>query len=254
MIGAKEVLRRDLTRGEINYFKKNGYLILEDFLLHEEISILRQEADGLVSGYSTNQSLVRNTGCILEPDPSRTCHPIHYSLINTTLYRIAFQLFGRNETVSFLNEQYIVKPPACGKESGFIWHQDNQYLPREEQFCSCIAAWCALDDVHEENGTLQILPFSESNADLDDSENDCVAYHWKHCREKYPPLEEIVKRQDDEDWNGTIVSAGAGTVVLMSGHVYHRGLPNMSETEWRRVYMPQYSCRQVLLKTSRNHG
>ena len=41
----------------------------------------------------------------------------------------------------------------------FSWHQDGAYVhARVGEHPECVTVWCALDDVHEANGTIYILP------------------------------------------------------------------------------------------------
>jgi hypothetical protein len=136
-----------------------------------------------------------------------------------------------------LNEQFIVKPGTVanklhggrkrkrkrkrkrggGEEeehgsghehTAFQWHRDADYLrhagcPLPVPF---VSVWCALDDIHEKNGTLV-----------------------------FAPLNDVSER--------VLVRGEAGTVVLISSEVLHRSSGN-EDTHDRRVWMPQYSARE----------
>jgi len=94
------------------------------------------------------------------------------------------------------------------QHTAFEWHRDADYLRRAG--CTLpvpfVSVWCALDDIHEKNGTLVFAPLDDVNARV-------------------------------------VVREKAGTVVLISSEVLHRSSAN-DDTHDRRVWMPQYSASE----------
>ena len=124
-------------------------------------------------------------------------------------------------------DQYVVK--GVDKDSSFSWHQDSGYVHHEcPMYLTC---WVTLDDVSLENGTVYLLPYSESGIRSvvqhikDPRTNDQVGYFGKN-----PGIPAIVP---------------AGSIVAFSSYVFHRSGPNLTD-KFRRVYLPQYSPKIIL--------
>eukprot|EP01135_Chromosphaera_perkinsii_P011638 Nk52_evm21s2462 gene=Nk52_evmTU21s2462 len=305
---------------QIKQFREKGYLILDEYMSEEVLRAAREEAGLTVGDYvggrrrGGEREVVRGAGCVLEPYRVRDMkrkeaeEGDHHSAVSVVegfvhgeLTALAKALMfeycsgeGRHakraewtseeeERVGVLNEQYIIKPPGFGRDTRFIWHQDAEYLPSDLKGLSCVAFWCALDDVHEENGTIQLLPFTDcpppSWKRNTDTSIDWVRHHFENQRVLYPflhdckgankdsgitaaspllsrPAEDFGDKESDEEEeeagtpqisrslsaSSSVVSvvANAGSIVITSGYLYHRGLGNISQDETRRVFMPQF--------------
>lgn len=138
----------------------------------------------------------------------------------------------------FFLEQYVVKFAEVGMT--FSWHQDSGYLksqmPQHER--PYLTAWCALDDMTVENGTIWVLPFERAGGGaiidhvLDETTNDWVGY-WG----------------DDP---GDPVEVPAGSVVAFSSTLLHRSGPNTTHRP-RRSFLCQYTPEPVLWPDGRPH-
>lgn len=113
--------------------------------------------------------------------------------------------------VFFFNEHYVVKPPKSHVE--FRWHRDD-----DEQLAMCVhretiapyvSAWCALDDVTEENGALQFVSLDGSST-LDEDEKD-----------------QLQRRASEP------VAAKAGDVLFFLSNVWHSSSSNESDAPRR---------------------
>eukprot|EP00241_Pyramimonas_parkeae_P021999 CAMPEP_0114277328 /NCGR_PEP_ID=MMETSP0059-20121206/732_1 /TAXON_ID=36894 /ORGANISM="Pyramimonas parkeae, Strain CCMP726" /LENGTH=243 /DNA_ID=CAMNT_0001397427 /DNA_START=160 /DNA_END=891 /DNA_ORIENTATION=- len=151
------------------------------------------------------------------------------------------------------NEQYIVKPPNC-ERAVFKWHTDADFQEEGTERKPYLSVWCALDDVHEDNGTLYLLPYPpspESSRVL--GNNDATtcgevsedALH-RAASERYPDRTALQNPGMDE---GTPVIISRGSAVIMSDRLLHCSSGNMSEN-LRRVWMPQFSLGPVLRQTA----
>ncbi|GAB5356865.1 hypothetical protein AAMO2058_000325200 [Amorphochlora amoebiformis] len=113
------------------------------------------------------------------------------------------------ESVYLFNCHYIVKQPKS--DVSFGWHRDGEeqlgmwFNPHTSQIAS---AWCALDPMSGENGSLTIRP--------------------------YPTSFEGKERED------IVIEIGVGDCVLLSSNVWHMSGPNLTSIP-RRVAYAQYS-------------
>ena len=69
------------------------------------------------------------------------------------IVRVIEQIF--EEEAIGVQTMFYVKPPLT---PGHAWHQDQLYLAGDPK--PVVAAWCALDDIDEENGALTVYPGS----------------------------------------------------------------------------------------------
>ncbi len=124
------------------------------------------------------------------------------------------------------------------KDSSFSWHQDSGYVHLEcPMYLTC---WVTLDDVTLENGTVFLLPYSESGIRSvvkhipDPRTNDLVGYFGKNPRH-------------------TPIVLPAGSIAVFSSYVFHRSGPNLTD-KLRRVYLPQYSPEIIYNLKGEHHG
>lgn len=147
-------------------------------------------------------------------------------LFGDLMAEIVGRLLGP-EAYLFL-ELFIVKSGRIGMPFG--WHQDSGYLlgQAHEPYLSL---WCALDDATEENGALQVLPWSEGGPRevlphrKDKASGDLIGY--------------------DGDSPGVVVPVGRGGIVAMSSTLFHRSGPNTTDAP-RRAFLVSYSAHPIL--------
>ena len=110
----------------------------------------------------------------------------------------------------------------------FSWHQDSGYIDFPHRpYLTC---WCTLDDVTEKNGTVYILPFSQSESreriehTIDPETNDRVGYHG--------------------DNPGIPVILPAGSIAAFWSTALHRSGANTTSNP-RRIFLAQYSSEPI---------
>ena len=138
---------------------------------------------------------------------------------------ICFATIGPNAYFHF--EEFVIKFPLGG--ASFSWHQDGAYVPTHR--LPYVSAWCALDAVNEENGTIYILPYSRAGTrelvdhDRDDGEMEKVGY--------------------DGNDPGIAAVLPAGSVAVFASNVLHRSGDNISNSK-RRALLVQFSAEPIL--------
>lgn len=146
-------------------------------------------------------------------------------LFGETMAEVCRATLGGDAFLFF--EQFVVK--GTDKATAFSWHQDSGYVhDRHEPYLTC---WITLDDVTEENGTVYVLPYSQTGIRTyvkhvqDEETNDKVGYFGPET--------------------GVPVIAPAGSIACFSSVVFHRSGPNLTD-RLRRVYLAQYSKEVIL--------
>jgi len=135
------------------------------------------------------------------------------------------------------NEQYIVKPPSCDGAK-FQWHRDSDSCKPGVEQRPYLSMWCALDDVHEDNGTLFIQPYPQTSPPPAHSGLLTEDLIHRTAGAAYPHVSQLTAN------DGRPVIVPAGAVVVMSDRVLHCSGGNMSGKP-RRAWMPQFSLGPV---------
>ncbi|HLV21063.1 MAG TPA: phytanoyl-CoA dioxygenase family protein [Polyangiaceae bacterium] len=227
-----------LSPAQRSAFDEAGYLVLADYLRLDELEVLRSESDAAVADAAAR--LERN-GASQEGLSvlGQRYYVAGRSRGSSALRQLLLGRLGATCRDLLAPKAYLFTDVFVCKEPhqrvNACWHQDYSYLAYfyPGRFQPNISAWLALDDVDEENGALQVMPFSAGGPRVP------VAHHL------------------DRDWNGDdvvdfgsaprqVLPVRAGTLVLMSGLLAHWSGPNRS-TRRRRAYLVQYSPAPVVV-------
>lgn len=146
-------------------------------------------------------------------------------LLTGTPARLASDLLGG--PAYLFNEQFVVKGPRKG--ASFAWHQDGAYVGFDHK--PYVTIWIALDDAHEANGCVYLLPrdlrtegYLEPHVWLEDS-NELNGYSG--------------------DATGVAMECSAGSVVAFSSLTLHRSGENVTDAP-RRAFIAQYSPEVII--------
>jgi len=229
-----------------NFFKENGFLVLEDALTEAEVGELNAEAlricrneDGGIANYpsaSPNESdldVLKRTLCI--HFPHKLSGAMHRTLSQPNIVNILTRVVGPN--VKCMQSMLFIK--ASGKP-GQAWHQDEDYIPTRDR--SLIGAWIALDDATIENGCLWIIPGSQKPGILWKQE-------WHGDRRFDCALE--ARNFPYGDGDHVPVEVKKGSVVFFNGYTLHRSLPNRSQGAFRRSLVNHYMSAESFLPWQR---
>jgi ectoine hydroxylase-related dioxygenase (phytanoyl-CoA dioxygenase family) len=157
-------MREQLRAEEVESYRANGFLVIEDFLSDDELSAWRSAVDDAVA---RGRRHVRSRE-LTDPDPARDSYyqgifdqranlwqsfpAVRELVVDSRIGRLVCDLEGL-DAVRLYSDQALVKP-AFGNPTSY--HLDNPY----HAFTSDHAAnlWIALDDATVENGCLFYLP------------------------------------------------------------------------------------------------
>ncbi len=132
-----------LSLEQVSRYEKDGFLVIENFVSHEEI-------DDFIA-HETTRSGTPDLGLRAhEVDPQWKHLAIHPDVAG-----VAEQLLGGPPRI--VQSMYIPKKAGEG-EVGVALHQDTLYLPNESN--TLMACWIAMSNTAAGNGGLCILPGS----------------------------------------------------------------------------------------------
>ena len=140
--------RVEIYDHQVDFFRENGYLVIEDALTPEEVAQLRQETVricrgelGPVTGLppvgpgDSDDQVIQRTLCIHFP---HKLSPVMFdALAKPTIVEVMTQVIGPN--VKCMQSMLFIK--SAGKP-GQAWHQDEMFIPTRDR--SLNAAWMAL--------------------------------------------------------------------------------------------------------------
>lgn len=231
-----------ITEGDVNFFNKNGYLVVENALSPDEITTLRRETVRICRGElgqvkrlplsypeESDDEVMHRTLCIHFP------HKISEAIFNFVVHPNVVEVLTRviGPDVKCMQSMLFIK--SAGKP-GQAWHQDEHFIPTRDR--SLTGAWMALDDATIENGCLWVIPGSHRPGilwELEEQDNpdfDCTD-------------EAIGFPYTDDD--AVPVEVKAGSIVFFNGYLLHRSLPNVAKSGYRRSLVNHYMSAASLL-------
>ncbi len=239
---ALEPVPLTVTQSQVDFFRQNGYLVVEDILSAAELEALRQETAhicrgqrGTVTGLpafsptETDDEVIQKTLCV--HFPHKISDVMYDALGQPGIVQVLTHLVGPN--VKCMQSMLFIKSSG---QPGQAWHQDEAFIPTRDQ--SLTAAWIALEDATPENGCLWVIPGSHRPGVLYPSR--------EHDDERYDCAQESYDfPYTDED--AVMVPVQAGSVVFFNGYLLHRSLPNRSASGFRRALVNHYMSAESLL-------
>ncbi|MGH7491652.1 MAG: phytanoyl-CoA dioxygenase family protein [bacterium] len=155
-----------LTQDQIDFFHREGYLVIPAITTPEEVAHIREIYDALFArqagredGNQFDLAGADEEGAT--PALPQILMPVRYApQLAQTLYRtnalaISQQLFG--PTSSYKGEHAIFKPARHGAETP--WHQDEAYWNPELDYNEG-SFWMPLQEATPENGCMYFIPGS----------------------------------------------------------------------------------------------
>lgn len=211
---------------ETEFFRQNGFAVLDGLFSESEIAPISGEVDKIINGQAsympesdlayepTSSNRVRNAFRLTEHNPFFLEVARHPKLVRIMrcLLEPPLRLYG---------SQLFAKPPHVG--SAVPLHQDIAYWPfAPPELISC---WIALDESTVENGCVRFLAGSQKLGQLGHAPSGIPGNSLVLDDPLTAALEEIC------------VEVPRGSVVLHHCLTAHRSEPNRSESPRRGLIM-----------------
>ncbi|MFC5404043.1 phytanoyl-CoA dioxygenase family protein [Cohnella soli] len=218
-----------ITREQAEFYRENGYLLVEGVFNREEVEEMRAATEAIIerAALSKFDHNAAWQGEYLPPEQLKKLvlkgfHDVHYhdaaftrALCHPRMASILKMLIGPNVQVH--HSKMLVKPPENG--AAFPMHQDHPYFPHERH--TMMAASIHMDDADLENGCLQVIPGSHKDGPIPH-----VGSHYLNHKEFPISM-------------GTPCPAKAGDVLFFNYLTIHGSDVNRS-TRPRRNVLVQY--------------
>ncbi|MFT3827474.1 MAG: phytanoyl-CoA dioxygenase family protein [Chitinophagaceae bacterium] len=224
-----------LQPGKVDFFEKNGYVIVEDIITATELKEYRELYDRFLSGdidTGKNRSdlgvglgdnkKVENITQIMWPSdfvPGLLQQSYHQRSL-----QVAQQLLGNDLSMDF--DMLINKAPNTNTPTP--WHQDAAYwinMP-DKRAASC---WLALDDATLDNGCMWYVPAS----------------HLLPLRPHTGTGKGGALMCEATEAEGVGIEIKAGTCILHHGHTLHYSRGNNTDSQ-RRAYIVNFRPQQMI--------
>ncbi len=231
-----------ISEEHVAEYREKGYLVLDGAVSAEEIEELRRDTlaicrrhYGEIKGSEppgpdeSDEDLLARHLCIHFPhkvSPVMAKYITHPAIVDTLV-----NVIGPN--VKCMQSMLFIKSAGM---PGQAWHQDEGYIPTRDR--SLAGAWIAIEDAHQDNGCLWVLPGSHKRGIL-----------WPQEQQNDPRFdcssESIGFPYRDED--AVPVEVKAGAIVVFHGYLLHRSLPNRMASGLRRALVNHYMSAESLL-------
>ena len=221
-------MNTQLASDQIEFYRKNGFLIIDDFLNGSELSAWQEAVDAAIAEHVSRSDAFHNqkgednyyknvfVQCV---NLWKTSEKIKQLILNPELGRLAADLAGTSG-VRLYHDHAMVKQPWANPTN---FHVDNPYDPFYSR--QAIMCWVALDDTTVQNGCLYFLPGTHKTSGFEVG-GSLGQVGIGELFSEYPEWTEIEPYAAE-------MKAGAG--VFISGMVAHAAGPNMT-THPRRAF------------------
>ena len=210
---------------QIETFRREGYLVVRDALVPEDLTRLSAICDDLLANkekvafdwaWEAGDDRENRKFKIVQTSPSL----FHGEALATERFRVwstefASALLGRD--VEFWYDQFLAKPP--GKSVPTYWHQDEGYWGRNLDNRG-ITCWMPLHDVDETNGCMHFI---------DGGHHDGVIEH-----QLVPGVQSDLLYCEPDDSRAVVCPLRKGGVTFHHSRTPHMTTANTSGT-WRRA-------------------
>lgn len=233
-----------LTENQLNDYKKNGFLFIENVFSEREIAMLLAEMEHVIKEDSPRKILEKNgqVRSFFAPELSSALFDNVVRL--DRLVNPSRQLIGS----SIYKHQTKLNTKHAIVGDWWDWHQDYTYWKKEDGMPSSdvLTAMIYLNDVNEFNGPLFVIPGSHTTGTVDATfrkkqENNAEWFEEYQTSTTYmsaltADLKYTIPENILEYWiskNGLVSMKGkAGSVLFFHGNLFHASTNNLSP--WNR--------------------
>ncbi len=240
----------ELSNEQIEFFHREGYLIVENLFQNDDLNALRRE---LADGIDEKIEQLRTDGLLTETYPSE---PLETRLVkiyrddeeigrqimyhlegyggggyhgkemfnliqHPNMLKLAESILGPELVSSSI---YRLRTKVPGDKMKVVpWHQDSGYFASHCDSHLILTCWIPLVDVSVENGCLEVIPRSHRVG---------IVEHHK-CADRHGYL--VIKDENLPESEKPIIAVEikAGSVLLLTNLTAHCSLPNRTdEIRW----------------------
>lgn len=237
-------MKTNLTKEQIQSYRKNGFVVIENFLDATELSQWRTAVDEAVEERNgikvpgTNIRIGEDDGVNKEDADYygnvfdqllnlwQTSEAVKKLMVNPEIGRMASELAGV-DGIRIWHDQALIKRPWANPTS---WHLDTPFWSFSHP--EALSIWVALDDATLENGCLYFIPGSHKKTSF---QNPGITKNMNAVFVTYPEL---------RNERPVAVPMKAGTASFHNGLCIHGAGPNMTPGFRRAMtcaYMPDGS-------------
>lgn len=233
-------MRYELDKNQIDFYRDNGYLVIEDFLDKEELehwrkvvfNAVEKRAGQKMPGKSTQVG--EDDGINKDSDYFgkvfdqllnlwQTDEDVKSIMLDKRIGKMMADL-TQKESIRVWHDQALFKRPFANPTA---WHLDTPFWSFSDR--EALSIWVALDDATLENGCLYFIPGSFKSTGF---ENVGIGKNMNGIFEVYPELAKIAP---------VAAPLKAGSCSIHNGLTIHGAGPNMTNGFRRAMtcaYMP----------------
>lgn len=204
-----------ITKNDIQFYKENGYLIINNFLSKQKVNNLNANYDYLRKKLA-KKSLIKYSDYQKEISQIRDIwkyDEVFKSLILKEEIAKITPLFFKEKSCRLLHDHIINKPL---ENNGTVpWHQDYTYWPTDNP--NGLSLWLPFNDLDEKSGVLEVVPKS-------------------HLWGEKTPVDFINDTNDFSNYDVKYLTVNKGDLVVLDALTWHRTSENTSVKE-RKAYI-----------------
>ena len=220
-----------IPKKKIDYFWKNGFVVLKNVLSREEIEIYREEikkvSEERMKSHNKSFGGAFNQALNIRFDSKG----VEMFCLSERLGKIAADLMKVN-AVRIFHEQAIFKYPGDTKS---YWHQDQYFWPLNTRLH--IGMWMALSDMTKDMGLMKFVIGSHKKGDLDGVSITSES-------EKY--YENLIKKENMKVYE--LNSINAGDCTFHFNYTIHGAGLNVSDKVREAMVVTYYKDGEVVRK------
>jgi phytanoyl-CoA hydroxylase len=220
-----------LTQEQQVFFSENGYLVVDQVFLPEEVTIFQRACDDLAAlgaGLATSTDRLKmkvfddNIKLVQQVGDPHEMSGVWLDLVkDTRLLDMTEALLGPNLLVYY--SQLMMKAPRQGFTAP--WHQDFAFFPHGK--AGILACTVAIDDATLENGCIRVIPGSHRLGLINHYNRDGLFTGVVQDEHAFDASSEVA------------LTAKAGSVIFWHSLTLHASHPNRTEQP-RRALVIEY--------------
>ena len=221
-----------LSAGQKEFYRENGYLMVENAVSPDQLARLRQITARLIEGarsvtesneaYDLDSGHSADTPRLTRIKIPHKQDPYFWEVLqNSVMTQVLNDLLGPDTTI--LTSKLNTKAPGGGR--AIEWHQDWMFYPHTND--DLLAFGLMLEDVDEDNGPLMVIPGSHRGPLLNHHANGVFAG-------AIDPDDPLFERD-----RAVTLTGKAGSMTVHHVRILHGSAPNLSDRTRKILF---YEC------------